>query len=125
MLQVLLDEHLSPEIALTAQRSSRGFQVISIHDWEAGHFVGAPDTELLRAAARQHLTLLTFDLKTIPHLLRSWVEQDIEHGGVIFIDEKSFAQNAIGAIARALCDLWRAEGKLDWTNRTVFLQKKD
>ncbi len=86
--------------------------------------MGMPDPELLRAAVQQRLTLLTFDLKTIPNLLRLWADQDIEHGGVIFIDEKSFAQNDVGGIARALCALWRSQGKLDWTNRTVFLQKR-
>jgi hypothetical protein len=122
MLQVLLDEHISPEIAVTAQRSCRSFRVVSIHDWRTGQCVGMPDAELLRAAAEQHLTLLTFDLKTIPKLLRSWADQDIAHGGVIFIDEKSFAQNDVGGIARALCALWRSQGKLNWANRTVFLQ---
>src|SRR4051812_10037724 len=123
MLRVVLDEHISPAIGVATRRSCRTFRAISIHDLEDSQLLGLPDRDLLVVLAHQHLTLVTFDLKTIPKLLRSWAEQNIPHGGVIFIDEKTFAQNDIGGVARALCRLYHSHGKLDWTNRTFFLQQ--
>ena len=122
MLSLLLDEHLSPEIALAARRLSRGMRIVSIHVWLGGHFVGVSDAELLQEAVRKKYTLVTFDLRTIPLLLRSWADEGVDHGGVVFVDEKTFAQNNLGGIARALVELWELQGRLDWTNRAFFLQ---
>jgi hypothetical protein len=122
MLSLLLDEHLSPHVVPAARRFSHRIRIVSIHDWMQGHFLGAPDEELLEEAFRQKISLVTFDLKTIPLLLRSWAEQGIDHGGVILVDDRTFAQNDIGGIARALSELWKLQGRLDWTNRAFFLQ---
>jgi len=74
------------------------------------HFVGASDDEVLRKTSRQGLTLLLYDLKTISTLLRAWGERGGDHGGVIFVDNKSFAQNDISGISKALVDLWDVRG---------------
>ena len=78
-----------------------------------GHFLGASGEEILREVSRQQMTLLSSDLKTIPPLLRTWGELGIDHGGVILGEDKGFAQNDIGGIARALSELWELQGKLD------------
>jgi hypothetical protein len=122
MLELLLDEHLAPDIAQAARKLSRGIRIVSIHDWLDGHFAGVPDAEILREAVRQRSPLVTFDLKTIPLLLRSWADQGTDHGGVVFVDEKTVAQNDVGGIAKALSELWKLQGNLDWTNRVFFLQ---
>src|SRR5687768_16801711 len=122
MLHLLLDEHLSPDVVAAALKLNRAIRILSIHDWMDGHFLGIPDAELLHEASLQKMTLVTFDLRTIPLLLRSWAEQGIDHGGVVFVDDRTFAQNDIGGIARALCKVWKIQGHLDWTNRTFFLQ---
>jgi len=121
MLHILTDEQIGPNVAVAAKRRCREISVVSLFDWLDGHFVGASDEELLREAARQEMTLLSFDLKTIPPLLRAWGERGIDHGGVIFVDNKSFAQNDTGGISKALVDLWELQGKLDWKNRCFFL----
>jgi len=36
-------------------------------NWLDGHFIGVSDEEVLREAARQSMTLLKFDLKTVTH----------------------------------------------------------
>ena len=66
MMELLLDEHVTPGIALAARKLSRGIRIVSIHDWLDGHFVGVPDAEILREAVRRRVTFVTFDLKTIP-----------------------------------------------------------
>lgn len=121
MLQILADEQIDPNVGVAAKRRRREISIVSLFDWLDGHFVGASDEELLREAARQAMTLLTFDLKTIPPLLRAWGERGIDHGGVIFVDHKSFAQNDISGISKALVDLSELQGKLDWKNRCFFL----
>jgi hypothetical protein len=122
MVHILTDEQISPEVAVTARKLCRGIQITSLSQWMNGHFMSATDGEMLREAARQKLTLLSYDLRTIPPLLRVWGEQGIDHGGVIFVDAKSIAQNDIGGIARALCAVWKLLGEEDWTNRSFFLQ---
>lgn len=121
MLQILTDEQIDPKVAVATKRRRRGISIVSLLEWLDGHFVGASDEELLREAARQAMTLLSFDLKTIPPLLRAWGERGIDHGGVIFVDNKSFAQNDTSGISKALVDLWELPGKLDWKNRCFFL----
>lgn len=121
MLQILTDEQIDPDVAVAAKKRCGEMTVVSLFDWLDGHFVGASDEEVLREAARQAMTLLTFDLKTIPPLLRGWGERGIDHGGVIFVDHKSFAQNDVGGLAKALADLWKLQGLQDWKNRCFFL----
>jgi len=123
MLHILTDEQISPEVAVAARKLCRGIQIKTLFEWMDGHFVGSPDGEILREAAHQKITLLSFDLRTIPPLLRMWGEQGTDHGGIIFIDEKSISQNDIGGLARALCEVWNILGKVDWTNRFFFLQQ--
>jgi hypothetical protein len=123
MLHILTDEHISPDVAVTARKLCRGIQIKTLFEWMDGHFVGSPDREILREAARQKMTLLSFDLRTIPPLLRRWSEQGTDHGGLILVDEKTIPQNDIGRLARALCDAWSLLGKADWTNRSFFLQR--
>lgn len=122
MLDLLLDEHLTSDIVPAARKLCRGIRVVSIREWSGGHFVGAPDVEILQEAARQRVTLVTFDLKTIPLLLRAWADHGTDHGGVVLVDGRTIAQNDVGRMARALAELWRRQGQLDWTNRVFFLQ---
>ena len=121
MLKIVTDEQIDPDIAAAAKKRCREISVTSLFDWLDGHFVSASDEEVLREAARQGLTLLFYDLKTIPPLLRAWGERGVDHGGVIFVDSKSFAQNDISGISKALVELWEVQGKLDWKNRCFFL----
>jgi len=46
-----------------------------------------------------------------------------QHGGVIFVDEKSIVPSDIGGLVLALNDLYQQAGKWDWTDRICFLQR--
>jgi hypothetical protein len=92
-----------------------------MQSWEGGHFLSASDELVLQEAHKQRLTLVTFDLRTIPPLLRSWAEQGIDHSGVILVDDRTIAQNDIGGLVAALCAVWKAQRDLDWTNRVIYL----
>ena len=123
MLKLLLDEHISPNVAVGVRRRIRGTVVHAMVEWEAGNFLGQDDAECLRAAVGQGLTLATCDRRTIPPLLKAWAEEGRHHGGVVFIDEKTISPADIGGLVLALAALV-AEGRTwDWTDRICFLRR--
>ena len=122
MLRLLLDEHISPSVADGLRRRNRLLTVHSLVEWEGGNFLGAEDSACLVLAAEQKLTLVTYDRRTIPPLIKTWIEAGRCHGGVIFIDEKSISPADIGGLVQALLQLYTDVGRLVWTNRVVFLR---
>ncbi|MGC1373347.1 MAG: hypothetical protein WA824_14525, partial [Candidatus Sulfotelmatobacter sp.] len=75
MLRLLLDEHISPDVATGVQRRNRSVVILSvvIHSmaqWEGGNFLGKEDSVCLLEAAKKRLTLVTYDRRTIPPLLK-------------------------------------------------------
>jgi hypothetical protein len=122
MLKLLLDEHISPEVAKGIQRRIRTLVVYSMVEWEDGDFLGKEDSVCLVEAAKQCLTLVTYDRRTIPPLLKLWAEEGRPHGGVIFVDEKTIAPSDIGGLVRALISLTAETGHMDWTNQVYFLR---
>jgi hypothetical protein len=121
MLRFLLDEHLSPDIGAGLRRIDPRIEVYAVSQWERGVFLGRGDQELLAAAAAQHLTLVTYDCRTIPTLLRTWREEGRHYGGVIFVDDRTIAPGDIGSLVRALASLFRDHGEDEWENRQMFL----
>ena len=89
MLKLLLDEHISPEVADGLRRRSRSLVIHWMAELEGGDFLGKEDSASLLEAAKQGLTLVTYDRRTIPPLLKTWAEEEQRHGGVIFVDEKT------------------------------------
>lgn len=122
MLKLLLDEHISPEVADGVQRRNRSLVIHSMVRWGSGNFLGKEDSACLLEAAKQRLTLVTYDRRTIPPLLKLWAEEERSHGGVIFVDEKTISPADIGGLVRALISLARDTGQMDWTNRVYFLR---
>jgi hypothetical protein len=90
---------------------------------ENGDFLGQEDSACLQEAATQGLTLVTYDRRTIPPLLKVWAEEERKHGGVVFVDEKTISLTGIGGLVWALTRLLKETGKWDWTNRVSFLRR--
>ncbi len=122
MLRYLLDEHISGAVAEQIFRKNPHISVVSIHQWHKGGFLGRPDFEILEAAVRERLTLVTYDLRTIPILLRQWEELGQKHGGVVFVADRSIRANDFGGLVRGLIALWDATRHEDGTNRVYFLK---
>lgn len=122
-LRFLLDAHLSPRIADRIAIHNSAITIVSLQTWERGAYLQAPDWQILGAAQRQDLTLVTYDQRTVRPLLKDWGEQGIAHGGVILIDERTIAPENIGEIIRALLTLWHAHGQEEWANRVFYLQR--
>jgi hypothetical protein len=124
VLKLLLDEHISPDVADGLQRRRRSLVVYGMAEWEGGDFLGRDDSSCLLEAAKQGLTLVTYDRRTIPPLLKTWAEEGRPHGGVIFVDEKTISPADIGELVRALMELSKTTGNLDWTDRVSFLSRQ-
>jgi hypothetical protein len=120
-MRLLLDEHIALAVA-PALVSRAPIEVHTLHEWLGGQHLHAADDVILRAAHGAGLTLVTYDRRTIPDLLKEWGEQGIAHGGVIFVDERSIAQDDVGGLVRALMRLIGELGDVDWENRVVFLR---
>lgn len=123
MLKLLLDEHISPDVADGLRRRNPSLVVRGMAEWENGNFLGQDDFACLLAAAAQRLTLVTYDRRSIPPLLKRWAEEGRNHAGVIFVDEKTISPADIGALVRALTDLFQHARRWDWVNRVCFLRR--
>ena len=123
MLRLLLDEHLSPDIAEGLRRRRKNLFVCGLAEWEGGRFLGQSDESILEAAAAQNLTLVTYDLKTIPPLLKTWMEAGRDHGGVIFVDHKTMPASDFGGLIRALQNIHDKAASADWANQVWFLRR--
>ncbi len=102
MLKLLLDEHISADVAEGIRSRQNNLIVFCLAEWRGGRFMGQSDDLLLKESAARKLTLVTYDRKTTPPLLKMWAETGQDHGGVIFVDEKTIPPADFGALARAL-----------------------
>ena len=123
MLSFLLDEHVSPDVAVIVRRSRPEIPVWGLLDWQDGIWIGESDGEILRAAGAEALTLVTYDQRTFPRLLQRWAQLKETHAGVVFVDERTIAPNDLSELARSLILLWDEHRDLDWSNRLAFLRR--
>ena len=123
MLKLLLDEHISTAVADGLRRRNRSLTVLCMVTWEQGEFLGQQDAVCLQQAAAQRLTLVTYDRRTIPTLLKVWAEEGRKHGGVIFVDEKTISPADTGGLVRALSELARTTARWEWSDRVCFLRR--
>ena len=121
MLSLLLDQHISVEIAEQVRTKRPEIPILSLYEWRNGAFIGAADPIILQAAAVENITLVTYDRQTIPPVLREWGISGIAHGGVLFVDNRTIATNDFGRLVRALIYFWDREQTYRWANRIGFL----
>lgn len=108
-------------------RMSRMACGVAIAPWRALHSgLGKckEDSACLREAASRRLTLVTYDRRTIPPLLKTWAEEGRRHDGVVFMDKKSISPTDIGGLIRALIWLFKETGRWEWTDRLYFLRSQ-
>jgi len=123
MLKLLLDEHISPGVADGLRRRNQSPVIHWMAEWQGGEFLGKDDSACLLEAGRQGLTLVTYDRRTLPPLLKVWAEEGRPHSGVIFVDEKTISPANIGGLVRAVIQLSKETGNGDWTDRVYFLRR--
>jgi hypothetical protein len=84
--------------------------------------VGKDASDILREAADQELTLVTYNRLTIPPILKAWSEEECLHGGVIFEDEKTIPPAETSELLTALARVQDEAGSWEWTNQVTFLR---
>lgn len=119
---LMLDEHISPIVAEQLRSKGLSVLVVSVHEIRGGTLVGSPDSILLLAAAQEGLTLVTFDLRTIPILMREWGAAGKAHAGILLVDQRTVRPDDYGGLVRALEAFCVAQADRDWTNRSAFLE---
>ncbi len=124
MLKLLLDEHISPDVAAGLRRRIPALVIRTMADWEGGNFLGQEDAVCMQEASVQGLTLVTYDRRTIPPLLKRWAEEGRSHAGVIFVDEKTISPADIGALVKALTLMVKQTRAQDWRDRILFLRRQ-
>ena len=122
-LRLLLDENISRTVAEQASLRCPEMEIESVHRWRGGEFKNRKDEDLLRAAFAEGWTLVTYDRRSIPLLLRGLLERGESHAGVIYIDERTIAGRSLGLLIEALIELWQSEHGLDWRDRIYHLKK--
>lgn len=121
-LRLLLDENISPVVAQQIQQKRPDIIVESLYHWQEGALVGMPDSRVLRVAHEHHLTVVTFDTQILSELY-FWFEEVRPFSGLLFVDEKTIANNDFGALVASLIALWDKCFEEDWANRLVYLTR--
>ena len=123
MLRTFLDENLPPKLAKAFIRHQPEAEITSIFEWHDGILAGQSDEVILKTLAQNDLTLVTYDLATIPSLLSEFFERGESFAGVILVDDRTITQGDFKSMLNALLELYASEKDADWTNRIMFLQK--
>jgi hypothetical protein len=125
MLALLLDENISDEVARQVAARRPDIPIFSAHDWEEGRFKGMQDEAILRAASAAGLTLVTYDVNTIPLLLTRLANEGFTHGGIVFVSSLAIRSDDYGRLTRALIQLYDTEQSAEWSDRLFFLSKPE
>ncbi len=122
MISYLLDENISFVVAEQLALKNSKISVQSVYRWQNGAFRGQEDGHLLRTASAAGLTLVTYDVSTIPALLAEMAADGEAHAGVVFVDVASIRSSDFGRLVLALLAHWQRYGDEDWNNRVGFLE---
>lgn len=121
MRPLLLDEHFPLALVQAIKRLSSAIEIESLHTWQEGRLLRCPDAEILEAASERGVTLVTFDVTTIPTLLQELAIQGRSHGGILFIPSRRIPQNDYGSLAKRIVAFWKSYGTQEWVDRVAFL----
>ena len=123
MLSFLTDEQISYVVVERLCERRPDIPAHSLHTWRGGTLEGMLDEWVLAAATQENLTLVTYDLRTIPPLLESWSLSGKSHAGVVLVDQRSIPQNDYGGLTLALSQLWDESREWEWRNAVRFLRR--
>ena len=117
-LKLLLDVHISPEVAAALRRRFPGLDVKSIHetDWAA-----LPDEVLLELLDAEGRVLVTHDVNTVPGHCKARLAAGQTFAGVIYADSKKLRQTDRRGLIRRLAEVVKQHGHEDFTCRSGWL----
>lgn len=103
MLRFLLDEHISATVCSIVRERRSDILIESLLEWRGASLRGKDDDVVLTAASEAGFTLVSYDLRTIPPLLRVWAAQGRSHGGVVFSMRERTVRRTWPGLPRPLC----------------------
>jgi predicted nuclease of predicted toxin-antitoxin system len=115
-MKLLLDEHLSPDIAEALR--TRGHDVVSV--LEIG-LEGKSDQVIWRRAIVEGRVVVTYDKGDFLGLYRLFFQEGIHHPGVVIISNRTIPSSDLGGLIRALERLLQSDP--DLADQSVFLRK--
>lgn len=118
-MRFLLDEHISPKVARELQKE--GLDAVPLQTWHDGSYMQQPDETILKAARDDNRILVTYDVHTIPRLLKEWAERGQAHAGIILISSSAIPPKDYGRLIGALQALVQRDRDVPWHNRVLFL----
>lgn len=121
-MKLLLDVHVAKAVLGALRKTAPSVQAEHISQWRHGALLTADDEAILAACYPEERMLLTYDLATIPDLLRRWMVEGRSHSGVIFADENTVKPNAPAEVAAAVSALAREISGADTTNLVRHLR---
>jgi len=122
MLRLLTDAHISLSVAEQVRAKLPDCHIYSLRYWRNGALLNAEDHSILRDAHAEGLTFVTYDQRTIVPLITQWMAEGRDHSGVIFIDDRTIAQEDVGGQVLALLELWEAKREESWTNAVTYVR---
>lgn len=122
-MKFLLDVHIAKAAVGALHKAAPHVQAEHISQWRGGAFLRAEDAEILATCHVEKRVLITYDLATIPDLLRRWMVEDRPHSGVVFADENTVKPNAPAEVASAIASLAKEIGNADTTNLIRHLRR--
>lgn len=117
-IKLLLDVHISPEVAAALKRRFPDLDVKSIHetDWAA-----LPDEVLLELLDQEGRVLVTRDVNTVPHHCKQRIVAGKTFAGVIYADSKKLRQTDQRGLIRRLVEVLEKHGNEDFNCRSGWL----
>lgn len=98
-MKALLDEQLSPQIAVLLRKA--GYDVEAVADRD--DLVGRSDRLILEVAYREGRAVATNNIKDFRPLAAEWLAQGRVHAGLILLPSaRTRSRNAIAAVAAAI-----------------------
>ena len=98
-MKALLDEQLSPQIAVMLRRG--GYDVVAVA--ERDDLIGSSDRILLEVAGRESRAVVTNNIKDFRPLAAEWLAQGRTHEGLILLPStRTRTRAAVSALARAI-----------------------
>lgn len=123
-VRFLLDEHISPKVARLLRE--RAIDAVALREWHNGQYLSRPDDEILRAAHQlEGRALVTFDVHSIPTVIRYFAESGTDHSGVIFVSTEAIGQDDVARLSAALERLAALQGDQPLENQVLFLSVGD
>jgi len=121
-MRLLLDELCPPGIAEALRE--RGHDVVSLHDPSHRHLRGQPDATVLTAAADEHRSVVTDDIRDFLPLYRELMARAPARHGLVLFTNRSFPRHRPDAFIRAMVAALdglltssiddRADGRVIW-----------